>query len=1115
MKYWRFHIALIFFLSWILTFPGISQENEVPREYELRLPVRELSIGEILEEVDKQTGLIPVYNRKTLPENEMIVPESSLITTSAVIRHLNRETSLDLSIRGNYLLIKTKDPSETRIISGYIRDKADELPLTGASVFIEGTGTGGVTNREGRYSFKAKIGEYRIICRYMGYATTYVDIRLFSDKEVNFNLDRSINALSEVEIRGQHDSFNRPEIRSSIEHLDTRQIGQVNVNNLSEALVGRVKGVWATKTSGAPGDQNRIRIRGINSILSSSEPLYVIDGHAVPVLNLRSPGISGINIHDVESVTVLKDASSTAAYGFQGGNGVILIETRKAEGEGRLNFSSRHGVQVLRRRYDLMESPDFLYTLHQFDTLLTPRFYPYKTNTVQRYPLYKNDEGVVFEGSDDWQDRLFRTGTVHEYQLSGSGEWKKTRFYLSGNLFGNQGVVRNSEYTRYSLFTNLNRKLGKNLHLDFSWRASSEDNRNNLEQYKGNGHIFKGISIEPGFEYTEQEFLDSYERLYFNPELKDLGEGDAMSLLANTRLHLDSLLQREKRSGIINHALNLSGRIRIRPHLELRARISGDYRGYTNISDNPGINYLRVDEGLFSLNQSLELAWEKWLGKHYLSAQAGYRRMTDNAWWEVDTAMGVDLDGVRKERDTYIRGSQSIYGQQGATLRNISSGIGRIDYNYAGKYSLSGILNYSRLDERGTYRKTAVYPSLAAKWQLEKEEIFRLPGFMDYLNLTASWGISGNYPLNSLAGDLYTQVSIVRSGEEQGGGYLSNLANKNLRNEEVREYNIGLELGLFKHRLVLNADYFDRENRDLILRRAIPTFYGSGTMLVNVGEMNSSGWELSLDAGPFNLKNFSWFSRFVYSSTQQVPGSLDVSDTLYFMESDILMPEFRVAEGERMGSILGYRCLGAPTEEELGLSAEQGVFTDAGGNRVIIAAGMKYRKNDSAFNYLNEADKEVIGNSIPDFTLSWYNRLRFKNFELDMLWYAVSGNDKFNATRAATYLTGVNREVRDYVTGGKHAIRSIYFYESSCFVEDASFIRLKTVTLTYRYPEKVFGKTELSVSVSAENLVTLTAYRGYDPEATIYTDNNFSDNAVDLGAYPNPQGYYVKINLAF
>lgn len=276
-------------------------------------------------------------------------------------------------------------------------------------------------------------------------------------------------------------------------------------------------------------------------------------------------------------------------------------------------------------------------------------------------------------------------------------------------------------------------------------------------------------------------------------------------------------------------------------------------------------------------------------------------------------------------------------------------------------------------------------------------------------------------------------------------------------------------------------------------------------MFLNIGEISVKGFEIGIDMVPVQTKDFTWYLQYNFSTSSQTVTKLSEGKDMQFIEPDPLIPDFIIKEGDPLGNIYGYRVTGKWTEDD--------EHTD--NNYYIEYWGLKFVNADSSNYILDENDKMIIGNSIPDYTWNFSSSFRYKDFVLDMVWYAAIGVDKFNATRAATIMTGNNRDINNYINDSILAVRNKYMYESSEFIDDAGFVRLKTVTLSYEPSKPLIRNVGMQFSLSFENLITITQYRGYDPEATIFTDNNFSDNSIDRGSYPSPKAVYITVSLKF
>ncbi|HPR31316.1 MAG TPA: SusC/RagA family TonB-linked outer membrane protein [Prolixibacteraceae bacterium] len=1086
-----------------------------------------LSLEDVLKELDRLPEINVVHGNIDKYLKIKIKFSSKKLTIDKAAEEIMKFVPVTILLNGNHIIVKEKELSTHYLLKGSVRDASTREYLTGASMHLAGTNTGVVTDNEGHFLLKLPPGSYRLVCRFIGYEEASVDIDLFHDQTVDFLLQVKDNEIREVNIRGSYTELENLEKGRPIETIESKTIGRLNTNDVNDALHGRINGVWNTKVSGAPGDHHRIRIRGINSIFGCSDPLYVVDGSLIPIVNFDNIGISDLNAHDIDKITVLKDASSTALYGNLGTNGVILIETKKGGGNTQFNFGVKMGLQTFSKRYDLMNAENFLNTLQLNDDRNKTDFYRIilSTEHYEEYPRYLDSLGNAL-AEDDFQDELFQTGFLHEYRLSASGKVNTFDYYLSGNYYSHDGVITNSNYTKYTLTANLSKVIEDKLSVRLLYKGSYQENKNTLDNFMGNNVIFKGINYEPAYRATPDSFLNKIERLYYNDVLNA-----SVASLANHPTSPDELFyEHNKIKTDKAHAVNLQGFYKLNREISFRALLSLTIRNQVNLSniqksysnyDYPQYyiyerdrvdfgegNRLKSDETFIYFCQHYDVNYTKQFNNHLLNVLFRYRNYKDNAYWEIDSVSNVYYDQINPTDDVFLRGSQAIFGEKGSVLRSVNSGIINVNYQYKKKYFVSFIANYESIKENEYFKKPDLFYSVALSWDLAKEDFLKMPHFVDALNLRANLGRSGNFPLNSLADDLFTYSGeYTANGQAVDAVYISNLANANLRPESVVENNFGAEVSLFKERLIVTADYYQKHYSDLLIKRSIPLYYGGGTFYQNIGEMKNEGLELSLDVVPVETQNFYWNSRLGLSTNQQRITKLLDSTSIKFNYTDVLIPDFIAKENEVLGSITGYKYMGKWSDTSGEMAEGETYFNDQ---------GLAYLKLDTLnMKSLTENDKTIIGNSIPDLTFHWINNIEYKNFSFEMMWYGAIGVDKYNATKASTYISGLNANVRDLVLDSMKYNSSGVFYESSFFVEDASFIRLKTVTFSYRPTKKLASRIGMEFSLSFENLITLTTYSGYDPEAAIYTKNNFSDNAIDKGAYPNPTGVYFSINLTY
>jgi TonB-linked SusC/RagA family outer membrane protein len=984
---------------------------------------------------------------------------------------------------------------ENFIISGEVRDSITGETLAGVNIFLKDAQKGIVTDVQGQFSLKLKSGKYVLEISYVGYIPKELEINADHDQIFQLVLKPVITELGEVKITGQKKFFGNMEYGRDIPSIDAAAIEKQNSNNASDILHARLAGVWATKTSGAPGDHEKIRIRGQSSFFSSAEPLYVVDGVPVPIVNLSSLGIADLNIHDIEDVTVLKDASSTALYGFQGGNGVVLIDTKKG-GTNRLNFSTRMGYQWFNNFYDLMSTDDFLTSLDSAHSIMNSSLryrYPAKSDTLCNH---------------DRQSDFFSGGFTQEYQLSASGTKDLLKYYFSGNYTDEEGILPNSNYSRYTFSARLGRLLMKRFAVDLGYRGSRQDNQNNQDEYKGNRLLFEGISKAPCLECTPDSLLyneigeinprtyySTYKRLSSVELPQSIIDNNHHSLKINTntiygigRIRLTDYLYMDFMESFMQRRTKYESNFTYDNYYT-----NGTYLGSSEIA-------LKSREDVILFNHQANISYNRNFNNHAVGILMANRYYKDNLWWNVDS-----LKGTIPEHYS-LKNSMAAYGPKGSVLRNMNSWIAHVSYAYRKTYKLSVIGNVSHVKEGLYTNYYSFFPAVAAGWDVSRVRILRSAAWLNSFRVYANWGISGNYPLNGLANDLYIDVPYTLN-DSSTSYYPSvlQLANHKLRHEKTRETDYGITGSILDERISFSAVYFTKQIENMILLRDIPLYYGGGKQYLNIGRVAIQGYEFNMGLVPVKRPDYSCSLDFNFSTSKQVVKKLIENEDLQFYDPDILFPDFYVKEGDALGNIYGFRYLGKLTAADM----------ESNSNSFVKVQHEKFFNPDSTDKVLTDKDKVILGNSIPDFTWNLSGTLQYRNFSIDFVWYAAGGIQKYNATRAATMMKGVNRDMNRYVADTLRSILTEYFYESSVFVEDASFIRLKSLTFNYTFNKHFQDRITAEIALSFENLITITKYKGYDPEATTFTDNNFSDNAVDRGAYPNPKAVYFSVHLTF
>ncbi|HAH24455.1 MAG TPA: hypothetical protein DCL77_12005 [Prolixibacteraceae bacterium] len=1089
---------LLFILLCSFTFNLYGQNID---QLEIQLPAKQMRLDSIFAVMRTQQELVFSYSNN-LPMTTKVHFDKTHLPVIEIIKSISTQCELNYAIQGRKVMLYLK--KKKLPISGMVTDPVTGEPISGTTIRVKGSNHGTTTGENGIYRLNLEEGEYVLTFTNIGYEVEERRILLLSDTQLNVPLKASTTNLNEVRITKQRNFWRNLEVGRNISTIYSKKIESLNSNNAADVLQASIPGVWSTQASGAPGDHQKVKIRGINSIFGCTDPLYIIDGVAVPIVNMHSLGIADLNIHDIESITVLKDASSCAIYGYQGGNGVVIIDTKRAN-EKHISFSSKFGVQRVPKKLDLMNTKDFLSTLDSA--------YKYIHSPIRRYYPAYNDSMC----STDWQNAVFRDGIIHEYQLSGSDKIGKTNFYISGNYWSHEGIVVNSNYRKYTVSAKISRNITDHFSLELNTRNSVQINKNNLDTYNGNNNIIEGINKSPLLNCTPDTFYQSpfpdYAKAY-NVQIQDVNRTYQDYYLADGRSKVSTdsiLLSNANTLDIASNTFDLRAKYTFNSHLYLNAASSVTLRRNIFRTDNKVVQsywsqpaypaFMKSNEKYLLLNQQFNLNYNKTIKKHEFQLSIGYRNYLDNARWRLDS---LHYQNYGQISNTFLKNSLAINSQHGSTLRQIQSFSGVLNYNYHQKYFLSLVANYEALDVAKTIHYNALYPSGSVKWDLSKEFLLNKINWLDELSVFANWGRAGNMPLNALATDVYNDYKYYLGDTLVDGRAVTQFANHYMKPEMIEESNLGANLSLFNNRVRISADQYTKTSKNLIMIRNIPYYYGGGRMMINIGEVSNKGQELNVEMDLVSTKNVNWSTSFAISTNQLKVKDIGEESQLEFYNSDALIPQFEIKENEELGVIMGYQYIGPWTTEDAKKKDKH----------YANSMGGKYLNNDTLNTSLNDKDMVKLGKTLPDYTWHFQNSFTYKNISLDMLFYGVMGVSKYNATKASTFMAATNRETTLFTTSKTDkSLTNANFYKSSYFVEDASFIRLKQITLAYAIPKKLFKVADLNVALSVENPITWTKYSGYDPEATIYTDNSFSDYAVDRGAYPNPQSVYLTLKL--
>ena len=956
------------------------------------------------------------------------------------------------------------DGDAGKTIKGVINDEQGET-IIGASVIIKGEDTGTTSDMDGRFTLEAPEGAILVIS-YIGYHTQEVKVRKRSLLRVVLKEDNQL--LDEVVVVG-YGTVKKSDLTGAVSGVSNRQYKNQPVQRVENILQGRTPGVEVTATSGMPGASMKVRVRGTTSINKSSDPLYVIDGI------ISSSGLDGINPSDIQSMEILKDASSTAIYGSRGSNGVILITTKQgSEGKAQVTFDASIGLSTVRKQYDLLNAYEYATALNDIRGS--------STISAEDLEAYKNGTKGI-----NWTDLLTRTGITQDYRLAISGGNEKVKYLMSGNVLDQEAITIMSDYKRYGIRANIDSEVKPWLTISAKLNASSLHKHN-----EGGANWLHVTNFSPTMELKDPETgvynTDPYNMVGSNP----YGE----------------IVVNDSDSYSYNLNANLTLLFKIMKGLTLSVQGGYDYDNSPSYSfrsklDSPGaINSASNTSALHNYWQNTNnLTWQKQFGDHSFTAMAVWEisRSWDSQLKGTGSNLNNESVGYWNLGNAAIRDASNSY-----TEFSLASGIVRANYDYKKRYFITAALRADGSSKFQGDNKWGYFPSAAIAWDIAQESFMSNQHVLDQLKLRASFGVTGNQDIAA-----YSTLGML-SGASYGWGtstsstgYWGNqFATPDITWEKTYQYDLGLDLSLGGFNITV--DWFKKQTKDLLFQKQVPKYNGGGTYWVNQGKLNNTGVEMSLTTFPVKgavTWETSLNASYVKNEVADLAGDDFVLTANY---SDLGGPLQIMKPGYPMGSFYVYQWKG---------------FDDKGANL--------YQKADGSLTTNPTSDDLVVkGQASPKWTVGWNNTVTWKNWTLNVFFNAATGYDRLNISRfMAASMTGVSRFItlRDaYFKGWDHVANkadALYpsltntdnksYANSDFWLEDASFIKLKNISLSYRIPRRVLKFASVQLSVSAQDLFTITRYKGMDPE--VYT----SYDGLDYGAYPIPRTITFGAKIRF
>lgn len=1043
-------------------------------------------------------------------------------------------------------------------VSGTVSDQTG--PVIGASVIEKGTTNGTMTDNDGHFTLTVSKGAVIEISS-IGYKTQEITVGAQTNFTVTLSEDNEF--LDEVVVVG-YGSMKKSDLAGASVSMKESDLKGSIISSLDQSLQGRAAGVTAVTTSGAPGSSSSIRVRGQATINANAEPLYVIDGVIVQgggntgadfglgdalgngKVSTISP-LSTINPADIVSMEILKDASATAIYGAQGANGVVLITTKHGKsGEAKFSYDGMVAMSRQAVRLNMMNLREYA----QYYNEMIEEGDIYETNPYYATP------SLLGKGTN-WQDEIFRTAWQHQHQLSAQGGSDKVQYYVSGSYMDQQGTIIGSNFNRFSVRTNLDAQLKKWLKLGVN--ATYAITNDNLKLADSNqGLIYYSLTTIPDIPVYDVNgnYSSTIREGYTSPNPVALAMMDEI------------LLKRKKLSGNIYAELTPIKHITWRTELGFDMGES-DANRYKPMVDLGGwvrsqnsISYQKNSNYFWQLKNYLTYA-NQW-GKHSVTAMVGQECWESR--WNYLSGSNTDLPSDEVHNVALATGTPSISSGFGSS--SMASFFTRETYNYGDRYLGTYTYRYDGSSNFGPKNRWAGFHSVALAWRFSNEKFFEpVKKVIDNGKLRLGWGQTGNSSIGS-----YTWgAAITRMPSALGMGFRpSNIPNTSIRWESQEQYNVGLDLGFFNGRLNLTVDAYYKKSDDMLMSMQLPSYMGTqgnGSSKLqapkgNYGSIENKGLEITLDAHPVQLKNFSWDSNFQISFNKNKLLSLSDTENAtlvgYGQWSDVVC----VSEiGKPLYNFYGYKVEGVYKDlDDIQNSAKPAKYPSDGvfsrGNTVWVG-DIKYKDVDEN-GVIDERDRTDIGSPLPKFTFGWTNTFRYKNLDLSIFLNGSYGNKvmnynsltltHMNSTWTNQLQSVVSKRARlepidptiVYADGSKwfDHIDNVRVKNpgtkiphtsindpndndriSDRYVEDGSFLRIKNITLGYTFPKALLNKAKienLRVYVNIQNLYTFTKYTGYDPEVGAGTqDSSGLTYGLDNGRYPSPAMYSFGLNITF
>lgn len=1076
--------------------------NAHSQNAKVSIRMNNVKLDKILNEIENQTDYLFIYNNQ-VDINKITSVKVKNEAVAQVLDKILSGTGINYELEGTHIILTTeaiKDlhaQQQAKTVTGTVTDVSGE-PIIGANIRIKGTTTGTITDIDGNFSIEAE-PQSVIEVSYIGYLTQETVIN--NQKSIRFLLKEDTKTLDEVVVIG-YGVQKKADLTGSVANINTEKLNTQSNANIGQALQGKIAGVDIVSQGGAPGSGTRIMVRGIGT-LNNASPLYIVDG-------MYMNSIDHINPNDIASIDVLKDASSAAIYGSRAANGVIIVTTKEGsntEGKPIIDLSVNLGISTASKFLDMLDAKGWA-----------------EVTTIARQaigkPALDMATDLANKPDNDWQDIMFRPALMQNYNLSVKGGGKYSTYYTGLGYFNQDGIVKGTNYQRYNIQSKNDYKrgifsAGTNLIISFSHDKP-------LHQELRGGMIGTILQSVP----TLKKYDDTREGGYGGTY------GDVVNIPHPLAIIDDNIMDRYNEN--VKIFANLYAQIELFKGLKYKLNLTPDfsferYKNYLN----------KYDFGLAtnSITQLTErqrrrrnilvenlLTFDRTFGEHKISALAGYTYQ-DSRFRHIQ-AYGEGLPQGLEEIDAATTNRSN----EGNSWRSVLTSIlGRVFYSYQNKYLFTATIRRDGSSKFGKNNRYGYFPSFSLGWNVAEEKFMENVHWLDQLKLRGGYGVLGNQEI-----DNYQYSSTITTGinyPDGNGGLLQgafpkNFANPDIKWEETAMTNVGIDFMAFNNRLSLTADYYVKNTKDILLTVPIPiSSGGANDPIRNAGKIRNNGFEFNLgwmdQPNPdisYGINLIGSFNKNKVIAMGSESGSIKGGSTNQNITTSETKAGYPIG-GYWLISTAGY----FNSQEEVDAYAKDGKkiqpAAEPGDIKFVDA------NNDGV---INDDDRVFQGSPFPDFTFALNGNMRYKNFDLSIGLQGVLGNKIYNATR----------QTLEDVTKGSNFLASCLDYwtpenknashprltwddpnrntraESDRYLENGSYLRLRSVQLGYTFPQTWFKGAiqHARVYINAENLFTITSYSGYSPDVNA---DNANYRGFDNFIYPTNRTFMLGLNVTF